>query len=326
MGEWDSGQVQSNNTVFVPYGGPPLAADTSYSWSVVWSDGQAAAPAASATLRTGLFAEADWQGAAFVGDEGHRVLQATFTLPHTEHVRMATAYVAAPGGFALLVNDQPVGPQFGVSAWPEASQAIYYQAINVPSAMLQAGAQNSLTVFVGHGFAAKSGFPLLLSAKVLLSLQTDSGARLFVTSGGNSSTEARPCVANVPEHTRVVLGCPAPGVITGIAEACYGTPTGTCASGFTPSTTCNLANISSILASMCVGRPFCIVEPGHGFLPDPCFHVVKHLSARVTCGAGPSNASGALVPSSWTGTAGPYVSDDPFLVCQAKNNECILFK
>ena len=31
---WDSGQVASNRTLHVPYGGPPLTADARYQWRV----------------------------------------------------------------------------------------------------------------------------------------------------------------------------------------------------------------------------------------------------------------------------------------------------
>ena len=46
---WDSGVVASNSSLNVAYGGPPLTADTDYTWTLVWTDAQgASAPASTA--------------------------------------------------------------------------------------------------------------------------------------------------------------------------------------------------------------------------------------------------------------------------------------
>ncbi|MFB6075499.1 MAG: family 78 glycoside hydrolase catalytic domain [Haloarculaceae archaeon] len=61
---WDTGTVSSDRNVDVPYGGAPLASDTTYYWLVhVWDeDGTHHAMEAPASFTTALNGEADWTG------------------------------------------------------------------------------------------------------------------------------------------------------------------------------------------------------------------------------------------------------------------------
>jgi Bacterial alpha-L-rhamnosidase 6 hairpin glycosidase domain/Alpha-L-rhamnosidase N-terminal domain/Bacterial alpha-L-rhamnosidase concanavalin-like domain/Bacterial alpha-L-rhamnosidase C-terminal domain len=65
---WDSGQVESAESVEVPYGGPAPGAGRSYVWRVrVWDqEGQASAWSASARWRTALLHESEWGGAQWI--------------------------------------------------------------------------------------------------------------------------------------------------------------------------------------------------------------------------------------------------------------------
>ena len=53
---WDSGQVASSDQAFVAYGGPGLAADTAYHWTVqTWdADGHPSPQSSPSTFETGL--------------------------------------------------------------------------------------------------------------------------------------------------------------------------------------------------------------------------------------------------------------------------------
>ncbi len=64
---WDSGTVRSQESSDVAYDGPALAAATRYDWrvEVATNDGSADA---SSTFRTGLTADADWAGSAWIGN------------------------------------------------------------------------------------------------------------------------------------------------------------------------------------------------------------------------------------------------------------------
>ena len=50
---WDTGSVSSNTSLNIPYGGPALASDSDYVWSVAWTDGAGAtAPSRFVALAT----------------------------------------------------------------------------------------------------------------------------------------------------------------------------------------------------------------------------------------------------------------------------------
>ncbi len=65
---WDSGVVESNDSVDVPYAGDALTSRTRYSWSVLVTDESAADSdwAEPARFETALFDADDWQGAEWI--------------------------------------------------------------------------------------------------------------------------------------------------------------------------------------------------------------------------------------------------------------------
>ena len=64
---WDSGTVRSRESSDVAYDGPALAAATRYDWRVEVVTNRGSADASS-TFRTGLNADADWAGSAWIGN------------------------------------------------------------------------------------------------------------------------------------------------------------------------------------------------------------------------------------------------------------------
>ncbi|HYH34642.1 MAG TPA: family 78 glycoside hydrolase catalytic domain [Nocardioides sp.] len=59
---WDSGRVESRDSVEVPYGGPALASQTPYAWTVrVWDDrGSVSDWSDTATFETGVLDDSEW--------------------------------------------------------------------------------------------------------------------------------------------------------------------------------------------------------------------------------------------------------------------------
>lgn len=61
-GDWDSGRVESDQSVLVPYGGPPLRSGQRVTWSVqVWTDAGESDWADPSWWEMGLLAPDDWQ-------------------------------------------------------------------------------------------------------------------------------------------------------------------------------------------------------------------------------------------------------------------------
>lgn len=98
------------------------------------------------------------------------------------------------------------------------------------------------------------------------------------------------CV-DVSEDQEANIGCPAGEVISSIDFASFGSPTGSCSSGFHPSATCNSNHSMAVITALCVGKASCKVpascstfheqkQPQNGAF---CWDVVKHLAVKVSC-------------------------------------------
>ena len=93
-----------------------------------------------------------------------------------------------------------------------------------------------------------------------------------------------PC-GSVIENQVLTLACPTlGGVILGVSFASYGTPNGSCASGFAASS-CTSPMSVAVVTAACVGRQSCTVSAKNSnFGSDPCSGTIKSLAANVSCG------------------------------------------
>jgi alpha-L-rhamnosidase len=156
---WDSGEVSSSRQAFVRFGGPPLAGDARYRWTVRTSDpsGHWSGPSAAATFTTGL-RDADWTalwlrpGPADPGEEEYTYLRTTTALP-SGTIAYATAYVAAAHKYQLWVNGVQLdsGPSF---CFPDEQ---YCQATDIISA-LHPGRANAVGI-LHHWYGPGRGRP-----------------------------------------------------------------------------------------------------------------------------------------------------------------------
>lgn len=154
---WDSEKVVSSAEAYVPYGGPALSSQTSYSWTVrTWDRGEQPSPyAPAAEFDTGL-ADADW-GASWIrrtSTEADDYTLARKELAVTESpVTRARAYLAACHQAELRLNGVVVdrGPSF---AYPGEG---YYQATDV-TAQVVAGKPLAIGV-VYHWYGSGQGRP-----------------------------------------------------------------------------------------------------------------------------------------------------------------------
>jgi hypothetical protein len=118
---------------------------------------------------------------------------------------------------------------------------------------------------------------------------------------------AQQCVEDLGEQSIISdfkLSCPVGQVITGIDFGSFGNPSGSCASGFT-SRACALVagqniqakvdqNVLWVVDNLCVGQSGCDFKNSFGndsslsiyqVFGDPCPHIPKGLSVKVSCGA-----------------------------------------
>jgi alpha-L-rhamnosidase len=174
---WDSGRVESSDSLDIPYAGQPLPPGADLEWRVqVWDrDGAASEWSAPARFRTGLVAwQAQWIARDRADDPGvlppaasdpddpmlrHAApvpyLRRSFTLGAP--VRRATLYATARGVVELHLNGERVGDAVLPPGWTDYRKRIEYATHDV-TGQLRAG-ENTLGAIVGDGwYAGHIGF------------------------------------------------------------------------------------------------------------------------------------------------------------------------
>ena len=153
---WDSGRVEGSVSQNVPLGASvKLAADTAYRWSVCWWDAAAApSPASTATSTTGIYTEADWKGAAWIGGQIGQYRR-NFTLKGP--VVRATAYVIGLGYYKLHMNGKQVSTH-ELGAFTTFDRRVLYDTLDVTEAVNAALAEpeQAIGLELGNGWYALS--------------------------------------------------------------------------------------------------------------------------------------------------------------------------
>lgn len=109
-----------------------------------------------------------------------------------------------------------------------------------------------------------------------------------VAGGGPPAPSTPAPCGQVSEVGTLVLGCSG-ALVTNVTFAAFGTPTGSCATGWTRGA-CDAHGAAAIVASACLGRASCalpvtVAEFGG---VDPCEGVKKSLAVSLSCGPTPS--------------------------------------
>ncbi|HEY1784697.1 MAG TPA: hypothetical protein VGG30_04080, partial [Pirellulales bacterium] len=144
---WDSGRIESEQSIHVSYQGKPLQARSNCWWKVrVWDESGHASPwSESASWSMGLLSDRDWQQAKWIGLDGKdndetiditdlkaakwlwfpegnaavdapaetRYFRRSFSLPENRKVRRAVGFFAGDDACQLWVNGTSVGTSHG---------------------------------------------------------------------------------------------------------------------------------------------------------------------------------------------------------------------
>lgn len=158
---WDSGKVQSNQTIHIEYAGRELASCARCYWKVrVWDrDGEPSSWSESALWSMGLLSKNDWQG-QWIADpqqasfpdaytsEPVAMLRKTFDVAGP--IARATVYATARGLYELRINGQRVGDHILAPEWTTYDKRMQYQTYDV-TALLTSGA-NAVGAYLGEGW------------------------------------------------------------------------------------------------------------------------------------------------------------------------------
>jgi alpha-L-rhamnosidase len=155
---WDSGRIESDQSVHVPYDGQPLRSRQRVCWQVTaWDETGNASQSDIAWFETGLLQAADWRaqwiGATFAGGPRSMIpvpyLRKTFTLP--ANAASARLYITALGLFECSINGQRVGEDVFAPGWTDYRQRVQYLTYDVTNLVRQG--DNVIGAALGDGWA-----------------------------------------------------------------------------------------------------------------------------------------------------------------------------
>lgn len=155
---WDSGKVESDQSIHVIYTGKALASRQRVYWSVkVWDETGSSAESETAWFELGLLARNEWKG-DWIGTElrgGPRslipapLLRKSLTLASSP--QSARLYVTALGLYECSINGHRVSRDVFNPGWTDYSKRVQYKVYDV-SGFLQKG-ENVLGAMLGDGWA-----------------------------------------------------------------------------------------------------------------------------------------------------------------------------
>ncbi|WP_455429561.1 family 78 glycoside hydrolase catalytic domain [Neorhodopirellula lusitana] len=171
---WDTGKVDSDQTLFVQYGGKPLQSRQQCFWKVqVWNDGdEAASWSATASWAMALLHDGDWS-AKYISFRDESPVHSdvkTLHLPAarqyrkefetTKSVKRATVYSTALGIYELYLNGKRVGDALFTPGWTDYRQRAYYNTYDVTDLVNEG--DNAIGAWVADGwYSGYVGFGLL---------------------------------------------------------------------------------------------------------------------------------------------------------------------
>ncbi|MFC5406220.1 alpha-L-rhamnosidase [Cohnella soli] len=154
---WDSGKVNSDQSVFVPYNGAPLVSNERYYWKVrVWDPkGNPSVWSEISEWSMGLLSLSDWKanwiGEVFKPVEGNReasYFRKSFAIE--KPIERATLYATAFGVIELSMNGTRVGEDYFAPEWTDYHNRVHYRTYDVTS-LLHEGS-NAVGSILGEGW------------------------------------------------------------------------------------------------------------------------------------------------------------------------------
>ena len=195
---WDSGWVESDQSVLVPYGGEPFASRDRAEWRVRFrdQDGTESDWSDTARFELGLLSNEDWQAqwirpAQERSQDGEPVAVLRRGFSTEKAIARARIYVTARGLFELTLNGRRVGDDHFANGFTDYNQRLDTLTYDV-TGQLRKG-DNILDAMLGTGwyagrlpFKAKKAGPYGRDQELLLQLEIfyEDGSRDTIVSDG----------------------------------------------------------------------------------------------------------------------------------------------
>jgi alpha-L-rhamnosidase len=153
---WQSGKVESEESILQPYKGPDLMSGHRYYWQVkIWDNkGKESKWSTTAYYEMGLLSQSDWR-AKWIEMEGDTLRYSPS--PHfrkefqsTKTVATARIYVTSHGFYELQLNGKKVGDQVLTPGWTSYGKRLQYQVYDVTNMLLKGN--NAIGAVLGDGW------------------------------------------------------------------------------------------------------------------------------------------------------------------------------
>ena len=149
--KWDSGKVESNQSVNIPYEGQALASAEKCCWKVcVWDQANKESWSEDATFEMGLLGEDDWTG-KWIGapaDGSSPLLRKEFEVPRA--ITKARLYISGIGWSESYINGKKISDRVLDPAASEYGKSAYYVVHDVTQA-LKSG-NNAIGIWLANGW------------------------------------------------------------------------------------------------------------------------------------------------------------------------------
>lgn len=154
---WNSGKVNSDQSIHVEYKGEALKPAEKYTWQVrVWDNGaKASAWSEQGSWQMGLLKPEDWKAkwiaVSYEERKDHQPAQLfRKEFKSSKKVKSAVAFITSHGLYEAQLNGKRIGNDYLTPGWTSYNKRLQYQTYDVTS-MLAAGA-NAIGVSLGSGW------------------------------------------------------------------------------------------------------------------------------------------------------------------------------
>ncbi len=155
---WDSGKLESDQSVHVVYTGQKLASRQRVYWKVtVWDETGAAIESAPAFFEMGFLKKSDWK-AKWIGAQLRGGQRSPVPAPYVRKsfkihspITSARLYVTALGFYECAINGQNVNADVFAPGWTDYNKRIQYNVYDVTSLLRQG--DNAIGAVLGDGWA-----------------------------------------------------------------------------------------------------------------------------------------------------------------------------
>ncbi len=146
---WDSGRVESEQSIQIPYGGPVPAPKTRYTYQIkIWStDGEESDFSEPQFFETGIGRFADSPAKWISARKDNACLHKTFTLTAVKDARI---YASACGLYRIILNGKDITEDLLTPGWTAYKKRIQYQTYDV-TPFLKTG-ENTIDIYLGNGW------------------------------------------------------------------------------------------------------------------------------------------------------------------------------